>query len=92
MGDFRRVGSSGAAAPGIGLANVPRKSDSHPSPARVQNRLKELQALCTSDCEALLFVAGDNACCLFPPSSCHATETLGVVGIVYVSMHACAVV
>jgi hypothetical protein len=92
MGDFRRVGSSGAAAPGIGLANVPRKSDSHPSPARVQNRLRELQALCTTDCEALLFVAGDNACCLFPPSSCHATGTLGVVGIVYVSMHACAIV
>jgi len=55
--DFRRAGS-GSTAPGIGLACAPRRSDAPPSSARVQNRLRELQALCSPDCEALLFVAG----------------------------------
>lgn len=56
MGDFRRAGSGTSA--GIGLASAPRKSEIPPTSARVQNRLRELQALCSADCEALLFVAG----------------------------------
>ena len=56
MSEFRRAGSG--EKPGVGLNSAPRKSETQPSPARVQNRLRELQALCTPDCEALLFVAG----------------------------------
>lgn len=55
---FARASSGGASAAAFGLACAPRKNEALPAPARVQNRLRELQALCTPECEALLFVAG----------------------------------
>ena len=51
-------GPARSADRGIGLNSAPRRIEGPVAPARVQNRLRELQALCTSDCEALLFVAG----------------------------------
>ena len=56
--EFKRAGSGGAQQQGVWLASAPRRPDAAPAPARVQGRLRELQALCTPECEVLLFVAG----------------------------------
>jgi len=61
--EFKRAGSGGAQQQGVWLASAPRRPDAAPAPARVQGRLRELQALCTPECEVLLFVAGQ----LSPP-------------------------
>jgi hypothetical protein len=52
--------SSGGAPHGVWLASAPRRSELPPAPARVQGRLRELQALCSvgGQCEVLLFVPG----------------------------------
>ena len=55
--EFKRAGSGGAQQ-GVWLASAPRRADAAPAPARVQGRLQALQALCTPECEVLLFVAG----------------------------------
>jgi hypothetical protein len=45
-------------APVLGLAGVPNRDDRVLTPAVVRNRLRELQALCDDEKEALLFVSG----------------------------------
>ena len=45
-------------APPLGLAGVPSRDDRALTPAEVRNRLRELQALCDAENEALLFVSG----------------------------------
>ena len=50
----------GGGPQGVWLASAPRRSELPPAPARVQGRLRELQALCSAGahCEVLLFVPG----------------------------------
>ncbi|KAJ1477950.1 hypothetical protein T484DRAFT_1819246 [Baffinella frigidus] len=51
-------GSARDAPPPLGLDGVPSRDDRALTPAEVRNRLRELQALCDGEKEALLFVSG----------------------------------